>query len=107
MKDPYITEQTKRLNEALIINGLHPILEYSDGHKHVDIAILESKIFIEVDGLHHFIDPKQIQADFKRNHYSDGDDYDTIHIPNLIIEHHCDEIAKAITILAQKRAKVL
>jgi very-short-patch-repair endonuclease len=103
MKDPYITTQTRKLSEALVKLGVHNTLEYYDGHKHIDIAILSSKIFIEVDGLHHFTDSKQIEADFKRNHFSDGDDFDTIHIPNIVIENHCDAIAKAIAELITKR----
>lgn len=103
MNKPFITEETKKLNEVLNQNGVNTMLEYSDGHKHVDIAIPAAHIFIEVDGLHHFIDSKQIEADFKRNHYSDGDDFDTIHIPNIIIEHHCNEVAKAISTLVAKR----
>lgn len=104
MKDPYITEQTKKLSEALVKLGVDNTLEYFDGHKHIDIAILQSKVFIEVDGLHHFTDPKQIEADFKRNHFSDGDDFDTIHIPNIIIEHHCEAVAKAISELVAKQS---
>lgn len=103
MNEPYITEQTQRLSDALVKLGITTVLEYSDGHKHVDIAILNAKIFIEVDGIHHFIDPTQIEADFKRNHYSDGDDYATIHIPNLIIKHYCDEVANAIAKVVEKR----
>jgi very-short-patch-repair endonuclease len=103
MNDPYVTEQTKRLHEALGKLGIDSIVEYNDGHKHVDIAIVSARIFIEVDGLHHFTDPKQIEADFKRNHYSDGDDFDTIHIPNIIIQHHCDEVAAAIAKVISSR----
>jgi len=91
------------LNDELIKNGLHTELEYWDGYKHIDIAILKAKMYIELDGIHHFTDPKQIQADFKRNHFSDGDDFDTFHIPNIIIEHHCEAVAKAITELVLQR----
>lgn len=103
MNEPFITEQTKRLSEALEKLGIMTRLEYDDGHKHVDIAILNAKIFIEVDGLHHFTDPNQIDADFKRNHYSDGDDIATIHIPNIIIRDYCEEVAKAIAVVVEKR----
>jgi very-short-patch-repair endonuclease len=89
--------QTARLCKALKENGVNAINEYYDGHKTVDIAILRAKIFIEIDGLQHFIDPKQILSDFKRDHFSDGDDFHTIHIPNKIIEDHLEEVAKAIS----------
>ena len=103
----YSTEQVNKLNKALQDNGIETVLEFSDGHKHVDIAILNAKIFIEIDGLHHYTNPKQIEADFKRNHFSDGDDFDTIHIPNIIIEHHCDAVAKAIAEMVKKRLKII
>jgi hypothetical protein len=35
-------------------------------------------------GLYHYTDPKQIKADFKRDHYSDGDDFYTIRIPFVV-----------------------
>ena len=57
-------------------------LEHWDNHKHIEIAILDAKIYIEVDGLQHYTDPEEIKRDFKRNHFSDGDDFKTIHIQN-------------------------
>ncbi len=97
MKKPIPTKQVIALNQALKKMGIKTELEYCDGHKHVDIAILSAKIYIEIDGLHHFIDPRQIEADFKRNHFSDGDDFKTIHIPNELIDRHLDSIAGAIS----------
>lgn len=99
----FSTKQTHELYESLLRKGLRAIEEYSDGHKHVDIAIPQARIYIEVDGLQHFTDPAQIERDFKRDHYSDGDDYDTIHIPNLILEHHLGEVVEAIYNVANAR----
>lgn len=90
------TVEARQLNDALVKRGLVTSTEHWDGHKHIDIAIPNAHIFIEVDGLHHFTDPMQIERDFKRDHFSDGDDYDTIHVPNTIVQHHCDEVADAI-----------
>ena len=61
-----ITEQTRQLHRALGERGVKAELEYFDGHKHVDIAILSARMFIEVDGLQHFTDPVHIEKDFKR-----------------------------------------
>jgi very-short-patch-repair endonuclease len=99
----FTTKHTQELHDALKNKGINAILEYHDGHKHVDLAIIEARIFIEVDGLHHFTDPNQIIRDFDRDHFSDGDDFDTIHIPNIIIEHHLEEVAKAITDVVKSR----
>jgi len=96
-KAPIPTKQVNALNQALSKKGIKTKLEYWDGHKHVDIAILSAKIYIEIDGLHHYLDPRQIEADFKRNHFSDGDDFETIHIPNELIDKHLENIAEAIS----------
>lgn len=102
-RNPTPTKQVNELGEALQKRGIGTILEYSDGHKHVDIAILSAKIFIEVDGIHHLTDPEQIIRDFKRDHFSDGDDFDTIHIPNELLKTHLDQIASAIARVVEKR----
>jgi very-short-patch-repair endonuclease len=105
--EKYITKQTGMLSEALKQKGIRHICEYSDGHKHVDIGIPYVKIFIEIDGLYHYTDPKQIKADFKRDHYSDGDDFDTIRIPNEIIEEYLEPIAHAIAQIVKERESEL
>ena len=102
-RSPIPTKQVNELGEALQKRGIAIVLEHSDGHKHVDIAILSAKIFIEVDGIHHLTDPEQIIRDFKRDHFSDGDDFDTIHIPNELLKTHLDQIVDAITKVVQKR----
>jgi very-short-patch-repair endonuclease len=104
-RNPIPTKQVNELGEALQKRGIGVVLEHSDGHKHVDIAILSAKIFIEVDGIHHLTDPEQIIRDFKRDHFSDGDDFDTIHIPNELLKTHLDQIADAITKVVEKRIK--
>lgn len=100
-----ITPQTRELYEALVTKGVFARLEYTDGHKHVDIAILNARMFIEVDGLHHFIDSHQIIRDFKRDHFSDGDDFATLRIPNIVLEHHLQEVVDAIVEVVNIRKK--
>ncbi|NTU47011.1 DUF559 domain-containing protein [Candidatus Roizmanbacteria bacterium] len=90
------SKQAEALYYALRSRGINAQLEYFDGHKTVDIAILQSRIFIEVDGLNHFNDPVQIKRDFKRNHYSDGDDFSTFYVTNQIIDTHLDEVVDAL-----------
>jgi len=97
------TKYTQMLFNNLKKRGVNPQLEYFDGHKTVDIAILDAKIFIEIDGLHHYTRPEQIKADFKRNHFSDGDDFDTFHVPNELIKNHLDEIADGIVEVIKER----
>lgn len=83
--------------------GIDAKLEYNDGHKTVDIALLDSRIFIEVDGLHHSTNPDQILRDFKRGHYSDIDGFDTFYVTNHTIENHLNEVARALTQIANRR----
>jgi len=84
------------LYEALYKRGIVAQLEYSDGHKTVDIAILKPRIYIEVDGIHHFTNPEQIIRDFKRYHFSDGDDFSTFYVTNQIIEKYLNEVVDAL-----------
>ena len=97
------TEQARALYEALVRKGLMASPEHNDGHKRVDIAIIPGKIYIEIDGLQHFTDPKQIEADFSRDHHSDVGHFDTIRIPNIIIKNHLDEVVNAIAEVVAKR----
>lgn len=103
MSKYYLSEQAKLLFEALVKSGIDATSEYWDGHKHIDIAIKNAQIFIEVDGLHHYTDPRQIEADFKRDHFSDGDHYNTIRIPNIIIDQHLNKVVSAIKRVVDKR----
>jgi len=41
-----------------------------DGYKHIDIAIPEAKINIEIDGVHHNYNAQQALSDLKRTYYS-------------------------------------
>jgi len=98
-----VSPQAKSLHEALIKRGINAILEYSDGHKTVDIAILNAHIYIEVDGLHHFTDAEQIKRDFKRYHYSDGDDFNTFYVTNQIIDKYLDQVVDALVNVVEAR----
>lgn len=102
---PVITpsKYSLELAQALRDRGLFIWVEHWDGHKHVDICIPEAKINIEIDGLHHFTNPEQIEADFKREFYSEESKIDTIHIPNELILGHLDKIADAISEVAKSR----
>lgn len=99
------TKQAKQLYDALCGKGIKAELEYSDGHKTVDIAILDSRIYIEVDGLNHFIDPEQIVRDFKRSHFSDGDDYSTFYVTNQIIDNYLDEVVNALIKVVEMKSR--
>ncbi len=99
------TEQAKRLHDALLKHGITADLEYSDGHKTVDLCIKEARFYIEVDGLHHLTHTDQIIADLKRDHYSDNEGFETLHIPNAVFKNEriFGSIVEAIVGAARKR----
>ncbi|WP_210410146.1 DUF559 domain-containing protein [Leptospira selangorensis] len=79
------TLEAKALYNALKARGVPAKLELFDGFKHIDIAIPEAKVNIEVDGGHHNFDKKQALADLKRTYYSFKKGYLTLRIPNSLI----------------------
>jgi very-short-patch-repair endonuclease len=81
----FSTDEAIRLYFALKQRGVPAQLEKYDGHKHIDIAIPEAKVNIEVDGSHHHHNPQQALADLKRTYYSFLKGYHTIHIPNSLV----------------------
>ena len=98
------TPQAIRLYSALIRRGVPAELEKFDGHKHIDIAIPEVKINIEVDGQHHNYNAKQAFTDILRTTHSFNKGYYTIRIPNSILENIQDieDTADAITHIANQ-----
>lgn len=83
--DEKITDETLSLYFALKERGVPAELEKFDGFKHIDIAIPEARINIEVDGAHHNTNYRQALADLKRTYYSFLKGYYTIRIPNSLV----------------------
>ena len=79
------TPEAQELGRLLKNYGWKIELEKWDGHKHIDIAITEVKVNIEVDGKQHNLDPKQALADLERNYYSFRKGYVTLKIPNVLV----------------------
>lgn len=106
----YARERRKTVNtsrkETLVNKGVKAILQYPDGHKTVDIAVLDSHLYIEVDGIKHFINPKQIESDFRRSHFSDGDDFSTFYVTNQIImnDKYFNKVVDALVQVINKRS---
>ena len=97
------TKQALALIRSLEEKGITIIPEYNDGHKTVDIFIPAVGLYIEIDGLHHYTEPKQIISDLQRDHFSDDEGFLTKHIPNQLIETHLEEVSKAISIIVKER----
>ncbi len=95
------TKQVLKLADALTKRGVEFQMEYWDGHKHIDIYIPKDNLYIEVDGVHHVTNHKQIIADFNRDYFSFKDGYFTKRITNELIDEHAEEIADAIAHIAE------
>jgi len=78
------TPEARKLAKALRLKGYHVQTEKNDGFKRIDIAIVEAKVNIEVDGAHHNYDKVQALRDLKRTYYSFKKDYVTLRIPNSL-----------------------
>jgi len=90
------TKEALLLNEALKKEDIETKLEYWDGHKHVDIYVPKGKLYIEIDGVHHYTSVRQIISDFQRDHYSDDEGFRTLRIPSSIIFEEVGSITKAV-----------
>ena len=89
------TTEAQKLYEILIKNGFNARLELWDGFKHIDIALPDYKVNIEVDGKHHQ-SKKQALADLKRTYHSFTKGYVTLRIPNKLVQEDVFETAKYI-----------
>ena len=95
------TKQVLMLADALRKRGVILEIEHWDGHKHVDIYIPQDNIYIEVDGLLHSTNVRQIISDFNRDYFSFKEGFFTKHVTNESIETHLEEIADAIAEVAK------
>ncbi len=79
------TKEAKMLGE--ILNELGWKVEYEkwDGYKHIDIAIVDAKVNLEVDGSQHNLDVNQALADLQRTFHSFRKGYVTLRIPNCLV----------------------
>jgi very-short-patch-repair endonuclease len=104
------TPEALRLKTGLADKGWKVIHEDKDRHKHVDLAIREAKIVIEVDGSHHNSNSKQGISDIKRTfHDFVNNDIITLRIPNSVMNDNetIDETVKILDSLLNERIKKL
>lgn len=99
------TAEADALRRALEDRGVKVYVELNDGHKTVDLAIPRAKFNVEVDGIQHLTNPKQILADLARGYYSHKNGYDTMHIQNEMIRLHLEDIADALAEASKTRER--
>ena len=76
---------------ALKEKGAHPMLEWWDGNKSVDIAFSRVKLNIEVDTDYNLITHEQAIKDLEEAMYSFKNGFTTIRIPHLTIKYYLED----------------
>ena len=101
------TEEATRLYLSLKRRGVPAELEKYDGYKTIDIAVVDARVNIEVDGHQHVSNPKQAHSDLKRTYFSLQKGFLTLRIPNALIRENLEETADYITtFLLQHKNKI-
>jgi very-short-patch-repair endonuclease len=103
MKTNGISDHARKLHSALIQRGASVEIEKWDEHKHIDLSIELAGLYIEIDGDDHYLNSDTILRDLKRDYFSNEDGYDTLHIPNYIIEKNIDGVADALVQVINSR----
>jgi len=85
------TTETQKLCFALQGQGVKALIDFFDGYKHIDIAIPEAKLNIEVDRVHHNINSKKALSNLKRTYSSFKNGYFTLRIPNSLVRNNFKE----------------
>jgi len=98
------TPEALSLYRALIKRKIICKLEDWDGYKTIDITIPWARMDIEIDGMQHYFNPKQMYSDSTRSYYSaTKDGFYTTRIPNVAIQKDVDGVARTVADVAWKR----
>ncbi len=103
MKTNGISDHARKLHSALMQRGASVEIEKWDEHKHIDLSVESAGLYIEIDGDDHYTNPDTILRDLKRDYFSNEDGYDTLHIPNYIIDKNIDSVADALVQVINSR----
>ncbi len=96
------TPEAIKLHGILVKLGVNAKLEQYDRFKHIDIAIPDADLNLEIDGMQHSYSEKQALADLKRTYYSLKKGYITLRIPNKLIQENAYETAKYLKKLIEE-----
>ena len=103
MKTNGISDHARKLHSALIQRGINVEIEKWDEHKHIDLSVESAGLYIEIDGDDHYTNADTIMRDLKRDYFSNEEGYDTLHIPNYIIDKNIDAVADAFVQVINRR----
>jgi very-short-patch-repair endonuclease len=91
------TAEARELYLSLKRRGVPAELEKFDGHKTIDIAVVDARVNIEVDSHQHISNTKQALSELKRTYFSFQQGFLTLRIPNALIREKLEETADYIT----------
>ncbi|TXN35558.1 hypothetical protein FVB32_13340 [Flagellimonas hymeniacidonis] len=81
---------------ALKEAGAHPMLEWWDGKKSVDIAISRVKLNIEIDKDYNMITHEQAISDLEQAMHSFKNGFTTVRIPHLAVKYYMEDTVQNI-----------
>ncbi|WP_190808877.1 hypothetical protein [Flagellimonas sp. S3867] len=81
---------------ALKEAGAHPMLEWWDGKKSVDVAISRVKLNIEIDKDYNMITHEQAISDLEEAMHSFKNGFTTIRIPHLAVKYYLEDTVQNI-----------
>ncbi len=81
---------------ALKEAGAHPMLEWWDGKKSVDIAISRVKLNIEIDKGYNMITHEQAISDLEEAMHSFKNGFTTLKIPHLAVKYYLEDTVQNI-----------
>lgn len=85
------------LYKQLKKRGVPAELEKWDGTKTIDIAVVDAKVNIEVDGSQHNFNAQQALSDLLRTLLAFKKGYLTLRVPNSLVKYDLEKTADLIT----------
>lgn len=76
--------------------GVHPMLEWWDGKKSIDIAVSRVKLNIEIDTEYQMLSHEQAINELEETMHSYKNGFTTIRIPHILIKHYLQETVNNI-----------
>lgn len=87
--------------------GVHPMLEWWDGKKSVDIAVARVKLNIEIDTEYQMLTHEQAINELEETMHSYKNGFTTIRIPHILIKHYLQEtVTNILGIMEGLRANI-
>lgn len=104
-KEKRASPHALKLYNALKKRGVDCELESYDSHNHIDISIKNAKLYIGIDGEHHYLDPEQLHIDLIMDEESQKKGFATKRYALREIDEKLEGIADTLTEVIKQRIK--